>query len=132
MQQLVDAGADVQARDKTGRTPLHLLREKDTDRPSKEIIECLLNAGAHIDARDHSDNTPMDLFGIAPRPLKRKNDGNEATVSQEPLVQVNPLHHLSLKCLASRTVVAHNLLLPMEMTYGPLLTTDQREFVNKH
>ena len=131
MQQLVNAGADVRARDKIGRTPLHLIKEKDADRPSKEIVECLLNAGAHIDARDNNDNTPMELFGIAPQPLKRKNS-NEEIVSRESLVQVNPLHYLSLKCLASRTIIAHNLLLPMEMQHGSLLTTDQREFVNMH
>ncbi|MFP4374136.1 MAG: ankyrin repeat domain-containing protein [Spirochaetaceae bacterium] len=50
---LIDNGADVNASDVFGRTPLHLA----VSHP--EVVELLLDAGAGVDARDQLSNTPL-------------------------------------------------------------------------
>ena len=53
VQTLIDNGANVNARDVFGRTPLHLA----VGHPA--IIALLLEAGANVDARDSLSNTPL-------------------------------------------------------------------------
>ncbi|MGM0674781.1 MAG: ankyrin repeat domain-containing protein [Spirochaetota bacterium] len=50
---LIDNGADVEATDILGRTPLHVA----VDHP--EVVEVLLEHGAAVDARDSLSNTPL-------------------------------------------------------------------------
>lgn len=52
---LLAAGADVNARDQHGRTPLFYCT-------SPELAEVLLRAGADINARDYAGNTPFDYI----------------------------------------------------------------------
>ena len=54
----LDGGADTEARDVDGRTPLHVAaRFADNHR----ILETLLDHGANIDAKDNGGDTPLDL-----------------------------------------------------------------------
>lgn len=59
---LLDAGANVAARDRTGRTPLHLLGELESESGSKPIIavSVLVRRGADINAQDYAGNTPLN------------------------------------------------------------------------
>jgi len=54
-QQLVTAGADPNATDDEGWTPLHFAAQSN----SAELIRLLLQAGAVIDPRDSFGNTPL-------------------------------------------------------------------------
>ena len=54
----LDAGADVNARDERGRTPLHWAAHY-TETPA--VIATLLDAGADAKAKDFRGSTPWDL-----------------------------------------------------------------------
>ncbi|MBQ1926217.1 MAG: ankyrin repeat domain-containing protein, partial [Proteobacteria bacterium] len=51
-QQLIDAGADVNAKDNKGRTPLMLIGGDDN-------IEALIKAGADVNAKDNDGQTVL-------------------------------------------------------------------------
>jgi len=57
---LVDAGADVNATDYEGRTPLHELCEYTTGLLSKTVVEKLATNGADMNAVDHEGVRPID------------------------------------------------------------------------
>jgi len=61
---LLDHGADPNARDAAGRTPLHLLAARGTGR---EAIRALVRAGADPHAQDGEGRTPLDLAKAASR-----------------------------------------------------------------
>ena len=61
---LLDLGADPNARDASGRTPLHLLAARGSGR---EAIRALIQAGAEPRVRDDTDRTPLDLARKAKR-----------------------------------------------------------------
>jgi ankyrin repeat protein len=54
---LLDAGANVNAVDRLGRTPLHYAAAQGFD----PIVEALRQAGAKVDDKDNQGNTPADL-----------------------------------------------------------------------
>ena len=56
---LLEAGADVHARDKVGGTPLHWAA-KHNENPA--IVEALLDAGANHHAKTKGGQTPLDLI----------------------------------------------------------------------
>jgi len=58
---LIQAGADVTAKDNDGRTPLlHAARWSDETTPP-EIVTLLIQAGADVNAKDNDDRTPLSL-----------------------------------------------------------------------
>jgi hypothetical protein len=58
VQDLIKAGANVNARDSRSLTPLHFALASET--PSLEVIRTLLAAGADVNARDNTGETPLD------------------------------------------------------------------------
>ncbi|KAK4206585.1 hypothetical protein QBC37DRAFT_356693 [Rhypophila decipiens] len=55
VQQLLEAGAEVDAKDNDGRTPLHWASEQD----HSTVVQQLLEAGAEVDAKDNDGRTPL-------------------------------------------------------------------------
>ena len=73
VEQHLAAGADVNAKSKTGRTPLH----NAATQGHKEIAELLIEKGADLNAKDNDDGTPLDWAMQHPETaaLLRKHGG---------------------------------------------------------
>jgi ankyrin repeat protein len=53
---LIDAGADVNAADDVGSTPLHFAAKGE----SEEVVELLIDAGANVNAANNKGETPLN------------------------------------------------------------------------
>ncbi len=96
MKLLLEVGHDVQSRDKTGNTALHLIvkyKNSINDFVTLHgIIEALLNAGIHVDVVNKDGKTALALA-----------HGSVAQI----ILQSKP--HFSLKCLSARAVKKHSI-----------------------
>jgi ankyrin repeat protein len=71
MQILIDHGADVNAVDGSGMTPMHGAAQKGLD----EVVQYLADHGAKLDVKDKRDRTPLDIAnGVAGK--GKDNDEN--------------------------------------------------------
>ncbi|KAF8334519.1 hypothetical protein F5887DRAFT_1285897 [Amanita rubescens] len=79
IQRLVKAGANVNARDRAGRTPLHLILMLTEPEHALSSISALLQSGeVDINARDAFSRTPLHLASAAPAYIfKRRFTGPE-------------------------------------------------------
>jgi ankyrin repeat protein len=85
---LITAGADVNADEGTGWTPLHIAAGLNADlgglsaEGHKEIVELLIGAGADVNAIDDFSRTPLDTAIRRKKPetadLLRKHGGKTA------------------------------------------------------
>lgn len=84
----VRAGADINAQDKDGNTPLHLLARSGAD-----MVSALISAGADINARNKNGNTPVHAAssGLSFRTVPVLVEAG-ADVNAKNVVQNTPLH----------------------------------------
>ncbi|MCL4115580.1 UNVERIFIED_CONTAM: hypothetical protein GTU68_017642, partial [Idotea baltica] len=89
---LLEVGADPNARDRAGNTPLHTLASHK--QVSKDISLALLNGNSHIDFLNNDKQTFESL---------RQSKG-------QPIHQIiNSLQHTSLQCLSARVLQTHKI-----------------------
>jgi ankyrin repeat protein len=105
---LLQCGADVNAIDTTGNTPLHVLASNSSI-CDETILQLLCNAGAHLDYTNALGETPIDtaLNSNTNQLLKTKTE-------------------LSLKCLCARLIQKNRI--PFHETVPTLLI----KFVERH
>ncbi|KAL8606921.1 hypothetical protein ACOMHN_048717 [Nucella lapillus] len=110
---LVNCGADVNALDQRGNTPLHIIVRysdpiNDFDTLLK-VMQVLINGGAHMDICNHERKTPIQCVttGVAEVILRQHSQ-------------------LSLKCLAARCIRDNSI------PYSSLVPVFLEEFINLH
>ncbi|KAK7501623.1 hypothetical protein BaRGS_00007054 [Batillaria attramentaria] len=110
---LVNCGADVNALDLRGNTPLHIIvrySEPINDFDTLlQVMLVLINGGAHMDICNHERKTPI-----------------ECTTTGVAEVILRQHSQLSLKCLAARTIKDYNV------TYRSLVPSFLEEFISLH
>lgn len=92
VQLLVECGADVNALDANGNTPLHI---ETKNKPNNAIIKYLIENHAHIDIKNQEGETPLDFLAENPQLLSDN--------------KIYPLQHLSLQCLCAQAITRNNL-----------------------
>ena len=80
---LVDTGADLNAQDITGETPLHLLLRADTI--EWPLVEDFINAGANLDQPNAQGETPQDIMNA--RNADTDSDADEIEEAMQGIAQ---------------------------------------------
>ena len=102
----IRAGFSPSARNFMLETPLHIVSCHQNFKLN--IVELLLKNGAHIEQKDLTGNLPCKRL---------------STISN---CRINPLNFVTLKCLASRKIVAFSI------PYSQQVPADLEEFIKMH
>ncbi|XP_047003498.1 protein fem-1 homolog CG6966 isoform X1 [Schistocerca americana] len=107
---LLASGANADAKDDDGCTPLHFAAGATTELGAPSLIRTLLEGGAHLDARNGQGRTFEQLLpaGVALHEL------------------INPVRYTTLTCLAAATIRKYNV------PYRGQIPVSLEEFVARH
>jgi hypothetical protein len=105
---LLQCGADVNAIDTTGNTPLHELAS-NSSKCDENILELLCNAGTHFDYTNAEGQTPIDIA---------LNSNTEQLLRTKMKI--------SLKCLCAR------LIRKNDIPFHEKIATTLMNFVERH
>jgi ankyrin repeat protein len=87
---LLDAGANLKARDSAGNTPLHWAA---CACGNQEVIELLISKGAQVDAKDRNEQTPLHRAAYhADAKTVAALVANGANITSGDVSGVQPLH----------------------------------------
>lgn len=86
---LLECGADIEATNQCMSTPLHVASLRNNYRTA--VVQVLLQHGAHLDRRNANGNQPHRML---------------SGISE---CNVNPLQHITLRCLAARKIVERRI-----------------------
>lgn len=103
---LLSCGAFVEALNSSMSSPLHLASSKANFNP--KVIDVLLSHGAHIDRCNASGHQPHRLLASIPES------------------KINPLQHMTLKCLAARKISE------LHIPYNGQIPLTLEEFIRVH
>ncbi len=109
---LIDCGADVNAEDIDGNTPLHILVRNTSSSTVLKMIDLLSDAGAHLDYVNKRRRTPL---GSTLPSGSKINDRLKKRMNV-----------MRLKCLCAQ------IIQKQQVPYENLLTISLVNFVQKH
>ncbi len=92
LQLLLAMGACPNSLDNNRNTPLHIAADHDVTKP--DLIDILLDNGAHYDNVNDRGQTFRDIIK---KSYRREHEF------------INPLHHVTLQCLAAKTIRQHGI-----------------------
>lgn len=101
IQQAITQGADINATDKEGNTPLHYATNTQTRYDWGKTVELLITQGANVNAQNLEGQTPLHTALIAmSTPERKKRDGGTSAVT---LLTYAPSANLNIKDKEGRT-----------------------------
>jgi hypothetical protein len=84
---LLTEGANANAKDDRGRTPLHLIADENRNIGQKEFAEFLIGHGADVNVKDNNGSTPLH-YASQMRSLRKSDDQYEIIMKKLKVAEI--------------------------------------------